>query len=278
MGRAPPVRRVSESRAVRGVLIGLALLFLGAFLVLPLAAVVVQAFARGVGAYFGALGDPEALAAIRLTLLSAVVAVPVNVAFGLAAAWVIARFRFRGRTALITAIDLPFAVSPVIAGMLFVLVYGIRGWFGALLDAAGIQVIFGVAGIVLATMFVTVPFVARELIPLMEEQGSEDEEAALVLGASGWEMFRRVTLPNVRWGLLYGVVLCSARAVGEFGAVSVVSGHIRGETVTLPLHVEIRYNEYDFVAAFAVASALTLIALVTLAAKTLVELRLRRRV
>ena len=269
---------MSESRAVRAVLIGLALLFLGAFLVLPLTAVVVQAFARGIRAYFGALSEPEAVAAIRLTLLAAAVAVPVNVAFGLAAAWVIARFRFRGRTALITAIDLPFAVSPVIAGMLFVLVYGIRGWFGALLDAAGIQVIFGVAGIVLATMFVTVPFVARELIPLMEEQGSEDEEAALVLGASGWEMFRRVTLPNVRWGLLYGVVLCSARAVGEFGAVSVVSGHIRGETVTLPLHVEIRYNEYDFVAAFAVASALTVIALVTLAAKTLVEWRLRRAV
>jgi sulfate/thiosulfate transport system permease protein len=276
MGRAPPVRGVNESRAVRGVLIGAALLFLGAFLVLPLAAVLAQAFARGARAYVGALTDPDAVAAIRLTLLAAVVAVPINVAFGLAAAWAIARFRFRGRTALITLIDLPFAVSPVIAGMLFVLVYGVRGWLGSLLDAAGIQVVFGVAGIVLATMFVTVPFVARELIPLMEEQGSDDEEAALVLGASGWEMFRRVTLPNIRWGLLYGVVLCSARAIGEFGAVSVVSGHIRGETVTLPLHVEIRYNEYDFVAAFAVASALTGIALVTLAAKTLAELRLRR--
>ena len=267
---------MNESPLVRRLLVGLALVFLGAFLLLPLAAVLAQAFARGAGAYVGALADPEAISAIELTLLAAAVAVPMNLVFGLAAAWAIARFRFRGRSALITLIDLPFAVSPVIAGLLFVLVYGLRGWFGPWLDAIGIPVIFGVAGIVLATVFVTVPFIAREVIPLMEAQGSDDEEAALVLGASGWEMFRRVTLPNVRWGLMYGVVLCSARAIGEFGAVSVVSGHIRGETVTLPLHVEIRYNEYDFVAAFAVASALTLLALGTLAAKTVIEWRIRR--
>jgi sulfate transport system permease protein len=273
--RAPPPRRLNEPRAVRLLLIGAALVFLGVFLVLPLAAVLAQAFAKGVRAYIGALADPDAVAAIRLTLFAALIAVPLNVVFGLAAGWAIARFRFRGRTALLTVIDLPFAVSPVIAGMLFVLLYGLRGWLGPWLVAADVKVIFGAAGIVLATAFVTVPFVARELIPLMEEQGSEDEEAALVLGASGWEMFRRVTLPNIRWGLLYGVILCSARALGEFGAVSVVSGHIRGETVTLPLHVEIRYNEYDFVAAFAVASVLTLVAVATLAGKTFVEWRLR---
>jgi sulfate transport system permease protein len=267
---------MNESPVVRRLLVGLALLFLGLFLLLPLGAVLAQALARGLSAYVRALADPEAVSAIELTLFAAAVAVPVNLVFGLAAAWAIARFRFRGRSALITLIDLPFAVSPVIAGMLFVLVYGLRGWFGPWLDALGVPVIFGVTGIVLATMFVTVPFIARELIPLMEEQGSDDEEAALVLGASGWEMFRRITLPNIRWGLVYGVVLCSARAIGEFGAVSVVSGHIRGETVTLPLHVEIRYNEYDFVAAFAVASALTLLALGTLAAKTLIEWRIRR--
>jgi sulfate transport system permease protein len=276
MGGTPPLRRMNESPPVRRLLVGVALVFLGAFLLLPLAAVLAQALARGAGAYVRALADPEAVSAIELTLVAAAVAVPMNLAFGLAAAWAIARFRFRGRSALITLIDLPFAVSPVIAGMLFVLVYGLRGWFGPWLDAIGVPVIFGVAGIVLATVFVTVPFIARELIPLMEAQGSDDEEAALVLGASGWEMFRRVTLPNIRWGLIYGVVLCSARAIGEFGAVSVVSGHIRGETVTLPLHVEIRYNEYDFVAAFAVASALTLLALATLAAKTLIEWRIRR--
>ena len=278
MGRTPPPRRVTGSRPGRALLVAAAVLFLGGFLVLPLAAVLTQALARGVGAYGSALADPDALAAIRLTLFAAAVAVPANVVFGVAAAWAIARFRFRGRSALITAIELPFAVSPVIAGMLFVLLYGVRGWFGPWLAAAGIPVIFGTAGIVLATAFVTVPFVARELIPLMEEQGSEDEEAALVLGASGWQMFRRVTLPNIRWGLVYGVILCSARALGEFGAVSVVSGHIRGETVTLPLHVEIRYNEYDFVAAFAVASVLTLLALVTLGVKSAVEWRLRRAV
>jgi sulfate/thiosulfate transport system permease protein len=276
MGGTPPLRRMNESPLVRRLLVGLALVFLGAFLLLPLATVLAQAFARGAGAFVRALADPEAISAIELTLIAAAVAVPMNLVFGLAAAWAIARFRFRGRSALITLIDLPFAVSPVIAGMLFVLVYGLRGWFGPWLDAIGIPVIFGLGGIVLATVFVTVPFIARELIPLMEAQGSDDEEAALVLGASGWEMFRRVTLPNIRWGLIYGVVLCSARAIGEFGAVSVVSGHIRGETVTMPLHVEIRYNEYDFVAAFAVASALTLLALGTLAAKTLIEWRIRR--
>jgi sulfate transport system permease protein len=276
MGGTPPLRRMNESPLVRRLLVGLTLVFLGAFLLLPLATVIAQAFARGAGAFLRALADPEAISAIELTLIAAAVAVPMNLVFGLAAAWAIARFRFRGRSALITLIDLPFAVSPVIAGMLFVLVYGLRGWFGPWLDAIGIPVIFGLGGIVLATVFVTVPFIARELIPLMEAQGSDDEEAALVLGASGWEMFRRVTLPNIRWGLIYGVVLCSARAIGEFGAVSVVSGHIRGETVTMPLHVEIRYNEYDFVAAFAVASALTLLAIGTLAAKTLIEWRIRR--
>ena len=260
---------------MRAILIGIALVFLAGFLVLPLAAVIAGALARGIAPWARALVDPEAVAAIRLTLVATAIAVPLNVGFGLAAAWAIARFRFPGRHVLITLIDLPFAVSPVIAGMLFVLVYGVRGWLGPWLAPAEIKVIFGVAGIVLATAFVTLPFVARELIPLMEEQGSDDEEAALVLGASAWEMFARVTLPNIRWGLLYGVVLCSARALGEFGAVSVVSGHIRGETVTLPLHVEIRYNEYDFVAAFAVASILTLLALVTLAAKALVEWRVR---
>lgn len=267
---------MNESPAGRRALIGLALLFLAAFLILPLAAVLWQALGRGVGAYLGALADPDAVSAIELTFFAAAIAVPVNLVFGVAAAWAIARFRFPGRSLLITLIDLPFAVSPVIAGMLFVLVYGLRGWLGGWLDAHGVSVIFETGGIVLVTMFVTIPFVARELIPLMEEQGSDDEEAALVLGADGWEMFRRVTLPNIRWGLMYGVVLCSARAIGEFGAASIVSGHIRGVTVTLPLHVEIRYNEYDFVGAFAVASALTLFALVTLIAKALIEWRLRR--
>jgi sulfate transport system permease protein len=265
---------MNESLAGRRALIGLALLFLAAFLILPLAAVLWQALGRGVGAYLGALADPDAVSATELTFFAAAVAVPVNLVFGVAAAWAIARFRFPGRSLLITLIDLPFAVSPVIAGMLFVLVYGLRGWLGGWLDAHGVSVIFEAGGIVLVTMFVTIPFVARELIPLMEEQGSDDEEAALVLGADGWEMFRRVTLPNIRWGLMYGVVLCSARAIGEFGAASVVSGHIRG--VTLPLHVEIRYNEDDFVGAFTVASALTLFALVTLIAKALIEWRLRR--
>ena len=267
---------VGESRLVRWSLTAAALAFLGAFLVLPLISVFAEALAKGVAAYGRALVTPEALAAIRLTLLSAGIAVPLNLVFGVAAAWAIARFRFPGRSLLLTLIDLPFAVSPVIAGMIYVLVFGAQGWLGPWLAERDIAVIFAVPGIVLATVFVTFPFVARELIPLMEEQGAEDEEAAIVLGASGWQTFRRVTLPNIRWGLIYGVILCNARAMGEFGAVSVVSGHIRGATDTMPLHVEILYNEYDFVGAFAVASLLALLALVTLAAKTLVEWRLRR--
>jgi len=267
---------VGESRLVRWSLTAAALAFLGAFLVLPLISVFAEALAKGVVAYGRALVTPEALAAIRLTLLAAGIAVPLNLVFGVAAAWAIARFRFPGRSLLLTLIDLPFAVSPVIAGMIYVLVFGAQGWLGPWLAERDIAVIFAVPGIVLATVFVTFPFVARELIPLMEEQGAEDEEAAIVLGASGWQTFRRVTLPNIRWGLVYGVILCNARAMGEFGAVSVVSGHIRGATDTMPLHVEILYNEYDFVGAFAVASLLALLALVTLAAKTLVEWRLRR--
>jgi sulfate transport system permease protein len=265
-----------ESRLVRWCLTAAALAFLGAFLVLPLVAVFAEALAKGVAAYGRALVAPEALAAIRLTLLAAGIAVPLNLVFGVAAAWAIARFRFPGRSLLLTLIDLPFAVSPVIAGMIYVLVFGAQGWLGPWLADRDVAIIFAVPGIILATVFVTFPFVARELIPLMEEQGAEDEEAAIVLGASGWQTFRRVTLPNIRWGLLYGVILCNARAMGEFGAVSVVSGHIRGLTDTMPLHVEILYNEYDFVGAFAVASLLALLALVTLAAKTLVEWRLRR--
>ena len=267
---------VGESRLVRWSLTAAALAFLGAFLVLPLISVFAEALAKGVAAYGRALVTPEALAAIRLTLLAAGIAVPLNLVFGVAAAWAIARFRFPGRSLLLTLIDLPFAVSPVIAGMIYVLVFGAQGWLGPWLAERDVAVIFAVPGIILATVFVTFPFVARELIPLMEEQGAEDEEAAIVLGASGWQTFRRVTLPNIRWGLVYGVILCNARAMGEFGAVSVVSGHIRGATDTMPLHVEILYNEYDFVGAFAVASLLALLALVTLAAKTLVEWRLRR--
>ncbi|MGE5231426.1 MAG: sulfate ABC transporter permease subunit CysW [Deltaproteobacteria bacterium] len=267
---------VGESRLVRWSLTVVALAFLGAFLVLPLVSVLAEALAKGVAAYGRALVTPEALSAIRLTLLAAAIAVPLNLVFGVAAAWAIARFTFPGRNVLLTLIDLPFAVSPVIAGMIYVLVFGAQGWLGPWLGDHDIAIIFAVPGIVLATVFVTFPFVARELIPLMEEQGAEDEEAAIVLGASGWQTFRRVTLPNIRWGLLYGVILCNARAMGEFGAVSVVSGHIRGLTDTMPLHVEILYNEYDFVGAFAVASLLALLALVTLAAKTLVEWRLKR--
>ena len=267
---------VGESRLVRWSLTAAALAFLGAFLVLPLISVFAEALAKGVAAYGRALVTPEALAAIRLTLLAAGIAVPLNLVFGVAAAWAIARFRFPGRSLLLTLIDLPFAVSPVIAGMIYVLVFGAQGWLGPWLADRDVAIIFAVPGIILATVFVTFPFVARELIPLMEEQGAEGEEAAIVLGASGWQTFRRVTLPNIRWGLLYGVILCNARAMGEFGAVSVVSGHIRGLTDTMPLHVEILYNEYDFVGAFAVASLLALLALVTLAAKTLVEWRLRR--
>jgi sulfate/thiosulfate transport system permease protein len=265
-----------EPRPVRWLLIAGAVGFLGLFLLLPLVAVFVEAFRKGATAYGAALVEPDALAAVRLTLLAALVAVPLNVVFGLAASWCIAKFDFRGRNLLITLIDLPFAVSPVISGMIFVLLFGAQGWFGAWLSDHDIQIVFAVPGIILATTFVTFPFVARELIPLMQEQGPEEEEAARVLGASGWQIFWRVTLPNIKWGLLYGVILCNARAMGEFGAVSVVSGHIRGLTNTLPLHIEILYNEYNFAAAFAVASLLTFLALVTLVAKSAVEWRQAR--
>lgn len=258
---------------VQALLVGTALLFLALFLFVPLAAVFAEALRKGWAAYLAAIGEPDALAAIRLTLLAAAIAVPANLVFGIAAAWAIAKFEFRGKQLLVTLIDLPFAVSPVIAGLIYVLVFGAQGWFGPWLQAHDLRLIFAVPGIVAATLFITVPFVARELIPLMQAQGSDEEEAAVVLGASGWQVFRRVTLPNVKWGLLYGVILCNARAMGEFGAVSVVSGHIRGLTNTLPLHVEILYNEYQFAAAFAVASLLALLALATLAAKTLVEWR-----
>jgi sulfate/thiosulfate transport system permease protein len=262
--------RQTEPAPVRWVLTAAALAFLICFLFVPLAAVFVQAFADGVRQYWLALVEPTALAALRLTALAALVAVPLNTVFGVAAAWVISRFEFPGRGLLLTFIDLPFAISPVVAGLVFVLMFGAQGLLGPWLMAHGIKVVFAVPGILLATMFVTVPFVARELIPVMQEQGSEEEQAALALGASGWQMFRRVTLPNVRWALLYGVVLLNARAIGEFGAVSIVSGHIRGQTNTAPLHVEILYNEYNFAAAFAVASVLALMALVTLAAKSIV--------
>jgi sulfate transport system permease protein len=257
----------------RRLLIALALAFLGLFLVLPLLVVFVQALAKGVAAYLTAVSAPMALAAVKLTLLVAGIAVPVNLVFGIAAAWAIAKFEFRGKSALITLIDLPFAVSPVIAGMIFILIFGAHGWFGGFLRAQHIRVVFAVPGIVLATLFVTFPFIARELIPVMQSQGREDEETALSLGATGWQTFWRVTLPNIRWGLMYGVLLCNARAMGEFGAVSVVSGHIRGLTNTMPLHVEILYNEYNYTAAFAIASLLALLALLTLAAKSFLEWR-----
>ncbi len=256
---------------VRWLLTLLALGFLGLFLVLPLAAVVVEAFAKGLDAYLRALGNDVALASIRLTLIVAAIAVPLNIAFGLAASWAIAKFDFRGKSLLVSLIELPFSVSPVISGLIYVLLFGLQGLLGPWLADHDIRIIFAVPGIVLATIFVTFPFVARELIPLMEEQGRDEEEAALTLGAGGLRTFWLVTLPNVRWGLLYGVLLCNARAMGEFGAVSVVSGHIRGLTNTMPLHVEILYNEYDFVGAFAVASLLALLAVVTLAAKTALE-------
>ena len=269
---------VTEPRAVRWLLTGIALAFLALFLVVPLAAVFVQAFAKGVGYYVESLKDPDAWSAIKLTLTTAAIAVPLNVVFGLAASWAIAKFEFRGKALLTTLIDLPFSVSPVISGLIYVLMFGAQGWFGPWLAARDVQIIFAVPGIVLATIFVTFPFVARELIPLMQSQGNDEEEAAHVLGASGWQIFRRVTLPNVKWGLLYGVILCNARAMGEFGAVSVVSGHIRGQTDTMPLHVEILYNEYNFSAAFAVASLLALLALVTLALKLLAERRMSQAV
>jgi sulfate transport system permease protein len=269
-------RATGESPVVRWTLTAIALVFLALTLLLPLTLVFHQAVSKGMAAYWQAISEPDTLSAARLTLLSAAVAVPINLVFGVAAAWCISKFSFPGRNLLVTLIDLPFAVSPVISGMIFVLLFGAHGWFGPWLVDHDIRIIFAVPGIILATTFVTAPFVARELIPLMQEQGTEEEEAAIVLGASGWQTFLRVTLPNIKWGLLYGLILCNARAMGEFGAVSVVSGHIRGETNTLPLHVEILYNEYAFAASFAVASVLTLLALVTLALKTLVEWQQRR--
>jgi sulfate transport system permease protein len=271
----PPAFRnpADERRPAKLALILVGLLFLAFFLFLPLVAVFVEAFRNGWEEYIAALAEPDAISAIRLTLLVAAIAVPLNLVFGLAASWAIAKFEFKGKSFLITLIDLPFSVSPVISGLVYVLLFSSQSLLGPWLKSHGIEILFAVPGIVLATVFVTFPFVARELIPLMEDQGTGDEEAALSLGASGWQTFRYVTLPNIKWGLLYGVLLCNARAMGEFGAVSVVSGHIRGLTNTMPLHVEILYNEYSFVAAFAVASLLALLALVTLALKTLLELR-----
>jgi len=273
-GKPPSFRNPADERPLAKILlIGLALVFLAFFLLLPLVSVFVEAFRKGGEAYYEALIEPDAAAAIRLTLLVAAISVPLNLVFGLCASWAIAKFEFKGKAFLITLIDLPFSISPVISGLVYVLLFGSNSLLGPLLKSQGITILFAVPGIVLATVFVTFPFVARELIPLMEDQGTSDEEAALSLGASGWQTFWYVTLPNIKWGLLYGVLLCNARAMGEFGAVSVVSGHIRGLTNTMPLHVEILYNEYNFVAAFAVASLLALLALVTLALKTLLELR-----
>ena len=280
-GLAPRVEQRRNAslatRAGRAALIGIAVAFVALLLVAPLGAVLVQALSKGVAAYFQSFDDPDTLSAIRLTLLTAAIVVPVNTIFGIAAAWAIAKFEFRGKSLLITLIDLPFAVSPVVAGLVLVMLFGAHGWFGSWLQERDISVIFAVPGIVLATVFVTFPYVARELIPLMQQQGSEEEEAAITLGAGAWMTFLRVTLPKIRWGLLYGVILCNARAMGEFGAVSVVSGHIRGMTNTMPLQVEILYNEYNFVAAFAVASLLAVLAIVTLVIKTLVEWRADRR-
>ena len=268
-------RKTSEPVWVRWLLTSVALVFLGLFLFVPLVAVFVNAFSEGAKTYWAAIRDPETLGAVKLTLLTAGIAVPLNVLFGVAAAWAIAKFDFVGKNVLVTLIDLPFTVSPVISGVVFVLLFGAQGLFGPWLSEHDIRIIFAVPGIVLATVFVTFPFVARELIPLMEAQGKDDEEAALALGAGGWQTFLRITLPNIRWGLLYGVILCTARALGEFGAVSVVSGHVRGRTITMPLHVEILYNEYSFAAAFAVASLLALISVVTLALKKLAEWKVR---
>lgn len=266
-------RATQEPAWVCRSLIGLALVFLTLFLFIPLISVFYEALKKGVEVYVAAITDPDAVSAIKLTLLVAAIAVPLNLVFGIAAAWAIAKFEFRGKNLLITLIDLPFSVSPVVSGLIYVLVFGLQGWLGPWLAEHDLKIIFAVPGIVLATVFVTVPFIARELIPLMQAQGTEEEEAAIVLGASGWQTFYHVTLPNIKWGVLYGAILCNARAMGEFGAVSVVSGHIRGSTNTMPLHVEILYNEYNFAAAFAVASLLALLALVTLALKTLIEFR-----
>ena len=267
----------AEPPWVRRTLIGVALAFLAFFLFVPLAAVFYEAFKKGLAVYLAAITEPDAVSAIWLTLIATAISVPLNLTFGVAAAWAIAKFEFRGKNVLLTLIDLPFSVSPVIAGLIYVLIFGLQGWFGASLRDHDLKVIFAVPGIVLATIFVTFPFIARELIPLMQAQGQEQEEAARVLGASGWQMFWRVTLPNVKWALLYGVILCNARAMGEFGAVSVVSGHIRGQTNTMPLHIEILYNEYQFSAAFAVASLLALLALVTLVLKYAVEQRVKKQ-
>ncbi|MGF6227048.1 sulfate transport system permease protein [Inquilinus ginsengisoli] len=271
----PAERPWEEPFGIRLVLIAIAVIFLGVFLVLPLAVVLTEAMRKGIDAYLEGIGSDDSLAAIRLTLTVAAIAVPLNTVFGLATAWAIAKFEFPGKSLLTTFVDLPFSVSPVISGLIYVLLFGANGWFGPFLEAHGIRVIFTVTGLVIATIFVTLPFVARELIPLMQEQGTDEEEAAVLLGASGWQTFFRVTLPNVKWALLYGVLLCNARAMGEFGAVSVVSGHIRGQTNTMPLQVEILYNEYNFVGAFAVASLLAGLALVTLVLKTLLEWRFR---
>ena len=261
----------TEPRAVRIFIIAIALIFLTVFVVLPLVVVFAQALSKGIGAYFAALGEPEALSAIRLTLLTAAISVSLNLVFGVIAAWAISKFEFRGKTLLITLIDLPFSVSPVISGLVYVLLFGAQGYWGPWLQSHNIHILFALPGIALATTFVTFPFVARALIPLMQEQGTQEEEAAISLGASGLQTFFRVTLPNVKWGVLYGVLLCNARAMGEFGAVSVVSGHIRGETNTMPLLVEILYNEYQFVSSFAIASLLAMLALITLIAKTILE-------
>ncbi len=278
-GTAPRRIRAATAEApwVRVALIGVALAFMTVFLFVPLATVFHEAFKKGWDVYLAAITEPDALSAIKLTLLAAAISVPLNLIFGVAAAWAIAKFEFHGKNLLLTLIDLPFSVSPVIAGLIYVLVFGLQGWFGSWFIDNDLKIIFAVPGIVLATVFVTFPFVARELIPLMQAQGVEQEEAARVLGANGWQMFRRVTLPNVKWALMYGVILCNARAMGEFGAVSVVSGHIRGQTNTMPLHIEIVYNEYQFAAAFAVASLLALLALVTLVLKYVVEQRVKHQ-
>ena len=277
-GELPSKADILEPRWVRGVLVAIALLFLTLFLFIPLVAVFFEALKKGWDAYVTAIVEEDAISAIKLTLITAAIAVPLNLVFGVAASWCIAKFEFWGKSFLLTLIDLPFSVSPVISGLIYVLLFGAQGWFGPWLMDHDIKILFAVPGIVLATVFVTFPFVARELIPLMQAQGSEEEEAAIVLGASGWDTFRRVTLPNIKWGLLYGVILCNARAMGEFGAVSVVSGHIRGETNTMPLQVEILYNEYNFAAAFAVASLLALLALVTLVVKSFIAWRLNESI
>ena len=272
-----PLRRAragtTEAPWVRYLLITVALLFVLLFLILPLAAVFTEALRKGLGAYLEALREPDAWSAIELTLIAAAISVPLNLVFGVSAAWAIAKYEFRGKSFLTTLVDLPFSVSPVVAGLMYVLLFGAQGWFGPWLQANDIKIIFAMPGIVLATVFVTFPFIARDLIPLMQAQGNDEEQVAIVLGATGWQTFWRVTLPNIKWGLIYGVILCNARAMGEFGAVSVVSGHIRGQTNTLPLHVEILYNEYQSVAAFAVASLLAILALVTLAIKSVAEWR-----